>query len=67
VTSNVLVPGTYSQLQPTIRLNYYPIKHSEVEIEFGGNFSKQTVWNGSAFDRISETGWVLSAGYRLDF
>ena len=43
------------------------MKHSEIEIEFGGNFSKQTVWNGTSFDRINETGWVLSAGYRLDF
>lgn len=67
VTTATANPGTYSQIQPTIRLNYYPIKHSEIEIEFGGNFSKQTVWNGTAFDRINETGWVLSAGYRLDF
>ncbi len=67
VTSNVTNPGTYSQLQPTIRFNYYPLKHSEVEVEFGGNFSRQTVWNGTAFDKISETGWVLTAGYRLDF
>lgn len=67
VTSTVLVPGTYSQFQPTIRLNYYPIKHSEIEIEFGGNFSNQTIWNGTAFDRIKETGWVFTAGYRLDF
>lgn len=59
--------GTYSQLQPTLRLNYYPLKHSEIEVEFGGNFSKQTVWNGTAFDKVRESGWVLSVGYRLDF
>ena len=67
VTTATANPGTYSQFQPTLRLNYYPMKHSEIEIEFGGNFSKQTVWNGTSFDRINETGWVLSAGYRLDF
>lgn len=67
ITSTNANPGTFSQFQPTIRLNYYPVKHSEVEIEFGGNFSRQTVWNGTAYDKVKETGWVLSAGYRLDF
>lgn len=67
VTGLVAHPGTYRQLQPTIRLNYYPMKHSEVEIEFGGNFSRQSVWNGTAFDTVKEKGWVLTAGYRLDF
>lgn len=67
LTTAVLNPGAYNQFQPTVRLNYYPFKHSEVEVEFGGNFTKQTVWNGTSFDRISETGWVLNAGYRLDF
>lgn len=63
------VPGTFKQLQPTIRLNYYPMKNSEVEIELGGNFSQQTIWNTgtSQFDQVKEKGWVLSAGYRLDF
>ncbi|MCC6926820.1 SPOR domain-containing protein [Novosphingobium sp.] len=62
-------PGTFKQFQPTVRLNYYPIKNSEIEIEFGGNFTRQTMWNSttSAYDRVNEKGWVLSAGYRLDF
>ncbi|WP_374531656.1 tol-pal system YbgF family protein, partial [Novosphingobium sp.] len=67
VTTATANPGTFSQFQPTLRLNYYPLKHSEIEIEFGGNFSRQTVWNGTAFDKVNENGWVLSAGYRLDF
>lgn len=67
LTTMVLNPGTYSQFQPTIRLNFYPIKNSEIEIEFGGNFAQQSVFNGTGFDKISETGWVLSAGYRFDF
>lgn len=67
VTTTVTNPGTYSQLQPTIRFNYYPVSHSEIEVELGGNFTNQTVWNGTGYDRINETGWVLTAGYRLDF
>jgi hypothetical protein len=61
------VPGTFRQLQPTLRLNYYPIKHSEIEIEFGGNFSRQRNFSNGAFSTIRESGWVLSAGYRIDF
>lgn len=60
-------PGTFSQFQPTMRLNYYPLKHSELELEFGWNFSREKVYNGTSFDQKNETGWVLSAGYRLDF
>lgn len=67
ITPSTPVPGTFRQIQPTLRLNYYPLKHSEIEVEFGGNFSRQTVWNTSAFDKVTESGWVLSAGYRLDF
>jgi len=65
----VLDPGTFKQFQPTMRLNYYPIKNSEIEVEFGGNFTRQTIWNSgtSAYDRVNEKGWVLTAGYRLDF
>jgi hypothetical protein len=67
VTAQTPVPGTFRQFQPTLRLNYYPIRNSEIEIEFGGNFSSQKVHNGTSFDKIKESGWVLSAGYRLDF
>jgi hypothetical protein len=68
-TAQIPVPGTFRQLQPTLRLNYYPIKHSEVEIEFGGNFSRQRNFNNttSLWETTRESGWVLSAGYRLDF
>ena len=59
--------GTFTQFQPTMRLNYFPVRHSEIEVEFGGNFTKQSVYNGMTFDHVSEAGWVLSAGYRLDF
>jgi SPOR domain len=56
--------GTFQQFQPTFRLNYYPIKQSEIEIEVGGNFQKQrSTLNGST----SETGIFISAGYRFDF
>ncbi|MFC3173669.1 tol-pal system YbgF family protein [Novosphingobium bradum] len=61
------VPGTYRQFQPTLRMNYYPIRHSEIEVELGGNFTSQSQYNGASWDRIREQGWVLSSGYRLDF
>lgn len=67
ITSSTPVPGTFNQFQPTVRFNYYPFKHSEVEIEFGGNFTHQSVYNAGSWDRISEKGWVLTVGYRLDF
>lgn len=69
ITLATLNPGVFHQFQPTMRFNYYPIRHSEIEVEFGGNFSTQRVWNSTslAYGNISETGWVLSAGYRLDF
>jgi hypothetical protein len=66
-TAATPVPGTFRQFQPTLRMNYYPIRHSEIEIELGGNFSSQSQYNGTSWDRIKEKGWVLSAGYRLDF
>ncbi|MFM5893524.1 MAG: SPOR domain-containing protein [Novosphingobium sp.] len=66
--ATTLAPGgTFNQFQPTLRLNYFPVRHSEIEVEFGGNFTKQSIYNGTTFDHVSEAGWVLSAGYRLDF
>jgi hypothetical protein len=53
---------TNTQIQPTLRLNYYPMNHSEVEVEFGANFTKQRGTSPS-----NETGFVLTAGYRIDF
>lgn len=67
ITSSAPVPGTFKQFQPTLRLNYFPFKRSEIEIEMGGNFTQQSVYSGTAWDRVSEKGWVLTAGYRLDF
>ncbi|MDE2435264.1 MAG: SPOR domain-containing protein [Sphingomonadales bacterium] len=67
VTSSTPIPGNFHQLQPTMRFNYYPVRHSEIEIEIGGNFTAQSVHNGTSWDHITEKGWVLSAGYRLDF
>jgi hypothetical protein len=65
--SDKLIDSTYSQLQPTLRLNYFPLQHSEVEIEFGGNFTRQTTNTAGLVNKTSEKGWVLSAGYRIDF
>ncbi len=67
ITSSTPVPGTFKQFQPTLRLNYFPFKRSEIEIEIGGNFTQQSIYNGTILDRMSERGWVLSTGYRLDF
>lgn len=59
--------STFRQFQPMMRINYYPIRHSEIEIEFGGNFSRDRATIGTTTTRGSESGYVLSAGYRLDF
>lgn len=59
--------STFRQIQPTLRINYYPMRHSEVEIELGGNFSRDKSVIGTTTTRGSESGYVLSAGYRLDF
>lgn len=60
---------TLRQFQPTLRINYYPIRQSEVEIEIGANFAK-TMVPANAFSAATvthERGLVFSAGYRLDF
>lgn len=62
-----LTNGDFSQFQPTMRMNWYPLRHGEVEIEFGGNFSRQTQIVAGNPIRTRESGYVLSAGYRLDF
>ena len=33
--------GNFSQFQPTMRVNYYPMRGGEIEIEGGANFSRQ--------------------------
>jgi len=65
--SDKLIDSTFSQFQPTLRFNYYPVRHSEIEVEVGANFSSDRTVIGSTTNKTSETGWVLSAGYRLDF
>lgn len=56
--------STFQQFQPTLRINYYPIRQAEIELELGGNFSRQqSTLQGTS----SETGIFISAGYRLDF
>lgn len=66
-TQNVPIPGSYDQFQPTLRLNFYPVRHSELEIEFGGDFSHQRDNVAGSWVHTNQSGWVLSAGYRLDF
>jgi hypothetical protein len=62
------VPGSYKQLQPTLRLNYYPSRHAEIEVEVGANFAtRNSVGFGGSLTPARETGLVISAGYRLDF
>jgi hypothetical protein len=59
--------GTFRQFQPTFRLNYYPFKQSEIEVEVGGNFTQQRQMQGTSVTNSSERGLFLSLGYRLDF
>lgn len=61
------IDSTYKQLQPTLRINYFPMLHSEIELEFGGNFTKQITTIAGSPSRTNESGYVLSAGYRVDF
>ncbi|MEQ1538305.1 MAG: hypothetical protein ABL928_05220 [Sphingorhabdus sp.] len=65
--SDRLNPGSYRQIQPSIRMNYYPFKHSEVEFEFGANFNKQQSNMGGTPTTTTEQGLLVSLGYRLDF
>jgi hypothetical protein len=50
-----------------LRINYYPVRQSEIEIEIGGNFSRQHQISAGIDTVSTERGIVLSAGYRLDF
>lgn len=65
--SDKLIAGSYRQIQPSIRFNYYPIKRSEIEVEIGANFSTQKTSFGGIPSTNTERGILLSAGYRLDF
>lgn len=59
--------GSYLQLQPSIRLNYYPMKRSEIEVEIGANFSTQKAIRNGVPEKTKERGLLFSAGYRIDF
>ena len=61
------IDSKFKQIQPTLRLNYYPMRNSEIEVEAGGNFSRQRTMVAGALNTTRETGFVLSAGYRIDF
>jgi len=62
-----LIDSTFRQLQPTLRMNFYPMRHAEIEIEAGGNFSRQRDRIGGVQTKTTENGFVISAGYRVDF
>lgn len=64
---NKLDNGTFRQFQPTMRVNYYPMRGGEIEIEGGANFSRQKSIFGGSPTTTTEQGYVLSAGYRIDF
>lgn len=64
---NKLDTGNFSQFQPTMRFNYYPMRGGEVEIEAGANFSRQKSIFAGLPTSTTEQGYVLSAGYRIDF
>lgn len=61
------VDSTFSQLQPTLRLNYFPLRHSEIELEVGGNFTNQNTTTLGVLNTTTESGFVISTGYRIDF
>jgi hypothetical protein len=65
--SDKLLTGNYRQIQPSIRLNYYPMKRSELELEIGANFSTQKSIQGGVPTKNKERGLLFSAGYRIDF
>jgi hypothetical protein len=62
-----LTASTFRQFQPTMRVNFYPIRSSEIEVELGANFSRQHVLMGATDTTNSEQGILATVGYRLDF
>ena len=65
--TNKFDAGTFHQFQPTLQTNWYPFKHGEVEVEMGGNFSSENAFSAGNLTHTTESGYVLTAGYRLDF
>ena len=62
-----IVDSTFRQVQPTLRINYYPLRHSEVELELGADLSRQRDVIAGSRSTTTENGFVLSLGYRIDF
>lgn len=62
-----LTASTFRQFQPTLRVNYYPMRQSEIEFEIGANLSRQHQVSPGVNAISTERGIVLSLGYRLDF
>ncbi len=65
--SDKMTDGNFSQLQPTMKFNYFPLKHSEIEVEVGANFTHQRTVMAGTPTISDETGFVINAGYRIDF
>ncbi len=63
----VFLPSTFKQLQPSLRLNYYPSKRAEVELEVGTNFTSQGAIGAPSNMRTRESGFFFSGGFRIDF
>ncbi|MBI1403158.1 MAG: hypothetical protein GC147_08095 [Porphyrobacter sp.] len=62
-----LIDSTFSQFQPTLRINYYPMRNMELEVEVGANVSHQSDTVNNLTSTFDETGLLLSLGYRIDF
>lgn len=62
-----LVDNSYTQIQPSLRVNYYPFRHGEMEIEAGMNFASQRTRDTVGVSTFGETSIILTVGYRLDF
>jgi tetratricopeptide (TPR) repeat protein len=62
-----LIDSRFSQLQPTLRIDYYPMRNIELEVEIGANFAHQTETLNNLTSTFDESGLVLSFGYRVDF
>lgn len=62
-----LIDSTFTQFQPTLRIDYYPQRNMELEIEVGANLSHQTDTVNNLTSTFDETGLLLSLGYRIDF
>ncbi|WP_198005840.1 tetratricopeptide repeat protein [Erythrobacter sp. SD-21] len=58
---------TYEQFQPSLRVNIYPFRHGEIELEAGMNFASQRIRDLMGVSTFDETGVIFTAGYRLDF